>query len=86
MPDEKLLRLFSRKETADPTRGALVALRRGRNPPIVQKRHERVNFGEAERGKTHKWGFSLSYVKHLFYCSPLRQPAAATSPKGRGLW
>ena len=27
---------------------------------IVRKRHERVNFGEAERGKTHKWGFSLS--------------------------
>ena len=26
---------------------------------IVRKRHERVNFGEAERGKTHKWGFSL---------------------------
>ena len=26
---------------------------------ILPKRHERVNFGVAERGKTHKWGFSL---------------------------
>ncbi len=30
-----------------------------RNILTLPKRHERVNFGEAERGKTHKWGFSL---------------------------
>ena len=26
---------------------------------VVRKRHERVNFGVAERGETHKWGFPL---------------------------
>ena len=48
-----------------------VALRRGRNSLIVRKRHERVNLGKAQRGKTHKWGFSLFlansdlFTKHL---------------------
>ena len=29
---------------------------------IVRKRHEGVNFGIAERGGTHKWGFPFCYI------------------------
>ena len=32
-------------------------------PPILPKRHERVNFSGAERGETHKWGFPLTEIK-----------------------
>ena len=45
------MRSFFQKAAADPTRVALVALRRGRNPKISIA-PERVNFGEAERGET----------------------------------
>ena len=31
------------------------------------KRHERVNFGAAERGKTHKWGFPLAMSSTYFF-------------------
>ena len=47
----KFLRSFFQKAAADPTRGALVALRRGRNTHSF-KAPERVNFGNAERGET----------------------------------
>ena len=62
--------LFS-KSDRDPTRVALVGLRRVRNPPIVRKRHERVNFAKGKRGKTHKWGVSLVSHKCNFNCLPL---------------
>ena len=82
--------LFS-KSDRDPTHGALVGLRRVRNPPIVRKRHERVNFAKGKRGKTHKWGFSLVSHKCNFNCLPLffggkrrKEKLIKETPKMRG--
>ena len=60
-----VLRRFP-KATARPPRGAVVALRRGRNTYGVRGRHEKVNSVADGRGKTHKWGFFLNALLFVY--------------------